>query len=199
MFSKKKVENEAKSLSNSASDQSLSEIDIIEQASRGTRGNAMNLNIPKIIKPSIVSEGFEFIGDINKSNGPLNVDGTISGNITVDSISIGVNGVVSGVIVARSINVKGKLSGKIFCTEIVVGGLSTVEGELTYSSITIQRGGVFKGDLHNAKADKAKPDDSLSEIDVSQFLPGTGMAEIDGALPGAVTQHDALGADAPDE
>jgi len=199
MFSKKKVENEGNTLLKTDSDQSPSEIDIREEAARGTRGQAMNMHPPKIIKPSIVSEGFEFIGDINKTNGPLNVDGTISGNITVDSISIGVNGVVSGVIVARSINVKGKLSGKIFCTEIVVGGLSTVEGELTYSSITIQRGGVFKGDLHNAKAGTAKHDDGLGEIDISQFLPNTGQAETDDVLPGAVTQQDGHGADAPDK
>jgi len=130
----------------SDSDQSLDEIP--EETYRETDGNAAGLKTPKIIKPSIISEGFEFNGDINKSNGPLNVDGAINGNITVDSLAIGVNGLVSGVITAKSINVKGKLSGKISCTEIVVGGRSIVEGELTYSSITIQRGGIVKGDLH---------------------------------------------------
>lgn len=146
MFGKKKVENEGKSSLNSDSDLSLSEIP--EETSRDTGGNSVGLKVPKSIKPSIISEGFEFNGDINTSNGPLNVDGAINGNITVDSLAIGVNGLVSGVINAKSINVKGKLSGKISCTEIVVGGRSIVEGELTYSSITIQRGGVFKGDLY---------------------------------------------------
>jgi cytoskeletal protein CcmA (bactofilin family) len=98
------------------------------------------------LKPSMISEGVEFNGDI-KSNGSLTVDGSIIGQVTVDNLIVGVTGSVSGTVTAKSINVKGKLAGNVSCSDIIVGGRSIVDGNLTYSSITIQRGGIVKGDL----------------------------------------------------
>ncbi len=98
------------------------------------------------LKPSMISEGFEFNGDI-KSNGSLTVDGSIVGQVTVDNLIVGVTGSVSGTITAKTINVKGKLAGQVSCSDIIVGGRSIVDGNVTYSSITIQRGGIVKGDL----------------------------------------------------
>jgi cytoskeletal protein CcmA (bactofilin family) len=98
------------------------------------------------LKPSMISEGVEFNGDI-KSNGSLTVDGSITGQITVDNLIVGMSGSVSGTVIAKTINVKGKLAGNVSCADIIVGGRSIVDGNLTYSSITIQRGGIVKGDL----------------------------------------------------
>jgi cytoskeletal protein CcmA (bactofilin family) len=60
---------------------------------------------------------------------------------------IGAGGYVDGTVTADSINVKGKLSGTVSCRDLVIGGRATVDGALSYSSITIQRGGTIKGDL----------------------------------------------------
>jgi cytoskeletal protein CcmA (bactofilin family) len=98
------------------------------------------------LKPSIISEGFEFTGDM-KSGGSITVDGTFKGNLSVQTLLIGAGGYVDGTVTADSINVKGKLSGTVSCRDLVIGGRATVDGTLTYSSITIQRGGTIKGDL----------------------------------------------------
>jgi cytoskeletal protein CcmA (bactofilin family) len=98
------------------------------------------------LKPSIISEGFEFTGDM-KSGGSITVDGTFKGNLSVQTLLIGAGGYVDGTVTADSINVKGKLSGTVSCRDLVIGGRATVDGALTYSSITIQRGGTIKGDL----------------------------------------------------
>jgi cytoskeletal protein CcmA (bactofilin family) len=98
------------------------------------------------LKPSIISEGFEFTGDM-KSGGAITVDGTFKGNLSVQTLLIGAGGYVDGTVTADSINVKGKLSGTVSCRDLVIGGRATVDGALSYSSITIQRGGTIKGDL----------------------------------------------------
>ena len=98
------------------------------------------------LKPSIISEGFEFTGDM-KSGGSITVDGTFKGNLSVQTLLIGAGGFVDGTVTADSINVKGKLAGTVSCRDLVVGGRATVDGALSYSSITIQRGGTIKGDL----------------------------------------------------
>jgi cytoskeletal protein CcmA (bactofilin family) len=35
----------------------------------------------------------------------------------------------------------------VSCRDVVIGGRATVDGALSYTSITIQRGGTVKGDL----------------------------------------------------
>jgi cytoskeletal protein CcmA (bactofilin family) len=105
-----------------------------------------NENSGASLKPSIISEGFEFTGDM-KSGGSITVDGTFKGNLSVQTLLIGSGGYVDGTVTADSINIKGVLSGVVSCRDLVIGGRATVDGSLTYSSITIQRGGTIKGDL----------------------------------------------------
>jgi cytoskeletal protein CcmA (bactofilin family) len=99
------------------------------------------------MKPSVISEGFEFTGEI-RANGRLSVDGVISGKVTVNSLSIGSQGVLNGEVSAETVSVKGHYSGQMDCEDITIGGRSVVDANLSYSSIVVQRGGVLKGELH---------------------------------------------------
>ena len=105
--------------------------------------------IPVSLEPSIIREGFEFTGDM-KAGGSLTVDGTIKGNLTVQTLSIGATGLVDGSVRADSVNVEGCLSGEIECKDLVVGSRAVVDGKLGYSTIAIQRGATIKGTLKRA-------------------------------------------------
>jgi cytoskeletal protein CcmA (bactofilin family) len=118
--------------------------DVVEENETSETNTAQNTSAS--LKPSIISEGFEFTGDM-KSGGSITVDGVFKGNLTVQTLLIGSGGYVDGTVTADNINVKGKLSGTVSCRDLVIGGRATVDGALNYSSITIQRGGTIKGDL----------------------------------------------------
>jgi cytoskeletal protein CcmA (bactofilin family) len=145
MFGTKKIDNEDISPNDQLNTAS-------EETATGEQLAPAETEIPKSVKPSVISEGFVFDGNI-KSSGQLTVEGALTGAIFVDSLIIGVNGSVGGTVNARSINVKGALTGTISCNEILIGGRSVVDGNLTYSSITIQRGGAVKGDVHKASSE----------------------------------------------
>jgi cytoskeletal protein CcmA (bactofilin family) len=98
------------------------------------------------LKPSIISEGFEFIGEI-RSNGYLTIDGTVRGTLALHSIQIGVSGVLDGNVVCDTMNVKGNFSGALDCRDLTIGSRAVVDGKVSFKSITIQRGGVVKGEL----------------------------------------------------
>jgi cytoskeletal protein CcmA (bactofilin family) len=142
MFGSKKIEE-------SKFTEELIEADSLIEEVDDQYSTALESVTAKSIKPSVISEGFIINGDI-KSEGQLTVEGSFIGDISVDSLIVGVSGSVGGVINAKVINVKGILSGKIHCQEIIVGGRSIVDGELTYSAITIQRGGIVKGDINQS-------------------------------------------------
>jgi cytoskeletal protein CcmA (bactofilin family) len=102
--------------------------------------------LPEMTKPSVISEGFEFTGDVN-FQGTLNVDGTLSGSINVQNLMIGSSGKVNGSIKATTIQVRGSFTGDATCQDLTIGGQANVNAKINYSSLTIQRGAMIQGEL----------------------------------------------------
>jgi len=102
--------------------------------------------LPEMTKPSVISEGFEFTGDVN-FQGTLNVDGTLSGSINVQNLMIGSSGKVNGSIKATTIQVRGTFTGDATCQDLTIGGQANVNAKINYSSLTIQRGAMIQGEL----------------------------------------------------
>ncbi len=102
--------------------------------------------LPELTKPSVISEGFEFTGDVN-FQGTLNVDGTLSGSINVQNLLIGSSGKVHGSITATTIQVRGSFTGDAICQDLTIGGQANVNAKINYSSLTIQRGAMIQGEL----------------------------------------------------
>ena len=98
------------------------------------------------LKPSIISEGFEFIGEI-RSSGYLTIDGTVRGTLSLHSHSVWSVGVLDGNVTCDTMNVKGNFSGALDCRDLTIGSRAVVDGKVSFKSITIQRGGVVKGEL----------------------------------------------------
>jgi hypothetical protein len=100
VFNKRKTEEREKTVPmdepvseqpNSDSEITDTELPMVEQedtypSSNGGNGGAKPAN--GNLKPSIISEGFEFIGEI-RSNGYLTIDGTVRGTLSLHSIQIG--------------------------------------------------------------------------------------------------------------
>ncbi|MGC4084766.1 MAG: polymer-forming cytoskeletal protein [Vicinamibacterales bacterium] len=97
-------------------------------------------------KPSIVSEGFVFTGDI-VAEGALHVEGHIKGTIMVDAVTIGPRGVVDGTIECGRLYVKGTYRGTATCDELVIDSAASVNGSVTYRTLTAQRGAAIVGTL----------------------------------------------------
>ncbi len=109
-------------------------------------GNGAHKAAANNLKPSIISEGFEFVGEI-RSNGYLTIDGSVRGTLALHSIQIGVTGTLDGNVSCDTMNVKGSFSGSLDCRDLTIGSRAVVDGNISFKSITIQRGGVVKGEL----------------------------------------------------
>jgi len=68
---------------------------------------------------TFVSEGIEVTGNI-KGTGAVQVEGTLHGNIAVNSVIIGEAGIVNGVIHAKYVVINGKLNGGITCESLEI-------------------------------------------------------------------------------
>jgi cytoskeletal protein CcmA (bactofilin family) len=119
--------------------------DSIENVS--PESSALTSRIPT--KPSIISEGFEFVGTIT-SEGTLNIAGVVKGKITAKSVLIDVEGQVEGELNADRLMVKGKVIGDVVCQDLNVGPRAFMDGTIAYQNIHIQRGGKVAGKFNQS-------------------------------------------------
>lgn len=98
------------------------------------------------IKPCIISEGFDFTGDI-VSEGPLHVEGRFKGTVRMSSATIGANGTLEGTLTCSSLRIKRRFDGDATCDDLVIDATATVRGKVRYRSITMSRGASVVGDL----------------------------------------------------
>ena len=115
----------------------------LDQPQRNTMMDIISSNASK---PSILSEGFSFRGEIS-AKGAIHVEGSLNGQIQVDELTIGSRGQVEGVVTCSSLHIKGKFSGTATCSELIVTSSASVDGHVVYQTLSVQKGASIKGEL----------------------------------------------------
>jgi cytoskeletal protein CcmA (bactofilin family) len=110
------------------------------------RASMMDMITTAATKPSILSEGFSFRGEI-EAKGAIHVEGALNGQIQVDELTIGARGQVEGVVTCSSLHIKGKFSGTATCNELIVTSSASVDGHVVYQTLSVQKGASIKGEL----------------------------------------------------
>jgi len=110
------------------------------------RNSMMDMITTSATKPSILSEGFSFRGEIT-AKGAIHVEGALNGQIQVDELTIGARGQVEGVVTCTSLHIKGKFSGTATCNELIVTSSASVDGHVVYQTLSVQKGASIKGEL----------------------------------------------------
>ena len=110
------------------------------------RSTMMDMISTTASKPSILSEGFSFRGEI-AAKGAIHVEGALNGQIQVDELTIGARGQVDGVVTCSSLHIKGKFSGTATCNELIVTSSASVDGHVVYQTLSVQKGASIKGEL----------------------------------------------------
>ena len=110
------------------------------------RTSMMDMISTTATKPSILSEGFSFRGEI-AAKGAIHVEGALNGQIQVDELTIGARGQVEGVVTCSSLHIKGKFSGTATCNEFIVTSSASVDGHVVYQTLSVQKGASIKGEL----------------------------------------------------
>lgn len=87
------------------------------------------------------------------SQGRLQVDGEVRGDINGREVIIGQTGNVSGVITAQTIDVRGKVQGALRGTTVMLQPTAHVDGDITKMVLVVQEGAHFDGNVRRAKND----------------------------------------------
>jgi cytoskeletal protein CcmA (bactofilin family) len=93
---------------------------------------------------SILSSDLRIVGEIT-STGTVEILGEVEGSIAAHGLIIGGEGSVSGQVTADSVEVKGKLDGRVDSKSFTLRAAAQVAADISYSSLVIESGAQIEG------------------------------------------------------
>jgi cytoskeletal protein CcmA (bactofilin family) len=119
------------------------------------KGNGVGVSSSGKGMPSIISQNFRVIGNVT-SEGDVQLDGTIDGNLKAKSLVIGQSGAIRGEVKADKVQVQGSVTGPIRARTVEIAKTAKVTGDVFYESLTVETGAVIDGACKRWDADKGE-------------------------------------------
>lgn len=110
------------------------------------RGAAMK---PAARAASIICADMKINGSVI-SEGALQIDGVVDGDVSATDITIGASGYITGEVKAEVVKVKGKIRGSIRARKVELESGAHVKGDIVHASLQIQSNAVFEGQVKHA-------------------------------------------------
>ncbi|NOI57084.1 polymer-forming cytoskeletal family protein [Vibrio coralliilyticus] len=103
---------------------------------------------------TVIAEGGYIEGQL-KLTCNIQIDGQIKGSIETDrSVTISATGSVDGSIRAERLIINGRFLGKVYTKSLEILEHGYLEGEVSATEFTIQKGGVFLGNSKNVSTEE---------------------------------------------
>lgn len=110
--------------------------------------------------PSIIGSDVTMVGNVS-SQGTMQLEGKIEGDINIKHLTVGNDGWVEGSIIADEVILKGKVTGTIKARKVVLEKSAKVHGDIQHEIISIEAGAVIEGSVNSTN--KKVTDISSSE------------------------------------
>jgi cytoskeletal protein CcmA (bactofilin family) len=107
--------------------------------------------------PSIISADLTIVGNLT-SKGDIQIDGTIQGDVSSQSVTVGEAAVVEGTLSAATIRVYGKVRGEIRAEAVTLAQSANVEGNVLHKTLTMESGAMLTGRLGQLSSEGSSKD-----------------------------------------
>ena len=103
--------------------------------------------------PTIIGADCRITGDIF-SQGEVQIDGRIDGDIRCSHLVVGETGAITGEISAETVRVLGAVTGQIRATSVDLAKTARVLGDITQDSLSVQAGAHIEGSFNRLTPEK---------------------------------------------
>jgi cytoskeletal protein CcmA (bactofilin family) len=110
-----------------------------------TGGTTTTVTTKKAV-PSIISADLNILGNLI-SDGLIDIDGTVEGNVRADQVTIRGNGKVRGDIAANVVHIYGEVVGVIRASSVYLYSSCRIEGIVVHQSLSVEDGAFIDGKL----------------------------------------------------
>lgn len=110
--------------------------------------------------PSIISVDLSVHGNLS-SNGEIQVDGTVEGDISCKALIVGTKGSVSGEVKAQTVRIHGSIKGQVKAKSVFLASTAQMSGDIEHESLAIEPGAFMEGHCKRIAVDApqaAKPE-----------------------------------------
>lgn len=94
--------------------------------------------------PSIIGDDVTIEGNVITTT-ELQLDGTVKGDISCGSLTMGENGTCTGTITADNAIIRGKVEGQIRARTVRLEQTARVNGDVTHQSLAVEAGAILSG------------------------------------------------------
>jgi cytoskeletal protein CcmA (bactofilin family) len=130
--------------------------------------------------PSIFAGDISITGNI-LSDGEIQIDGKVEGDIKCVSLIVGENANVSGGIVAEDVVVRGKVNGSIRGVRVTLEATSEVEGDVYHKTLAIEQGAYFEGKSRRQDNPISEGQEKAAKPAATVAAPAPAPASMNGA------------------
>ncbi len=113
--------------------------------------------------PSIISADLNIVGDLT-SHGDLQVDGTVDGDITSRTLTVGENARVNGAVSADRMRVCGTVTGQLKAETVVLAKTAKVLGDIIHETLEIEAGAFVEGSIRRIGSEKPHISQNLGSV-----------------------------------
>lgn len=106
--------------------------------------------------PSIISADMRLIGDL-VSQGEVQIDGTVEGDIRAKSLLVGETADIKGEILAENVRVHGRIDGQIKARVVHLARTAHVAGDVWHESLSIETGAFIEGNCKRMNERRETP------------------------------------------
>jgi len=119
--------------------------------------------VVKSSPPSIISADLKIVGDLN-SDGEIQVDGTVDGDIRTKSLLVGQTANITGEIVADTVHVHGNINGQIKSRSVNLAKSAHVVGDVLHEDLAIETGAFLEGHCKRMAEKPAPAEEKLNVV-----------------------------------
>ena len=105
----------------------------------------------KPVAPTIISSDMRITGNIT-SEGEIQVDGIVDGDVRGAKVSIGASGHVAGAVSGERILVRGRVNGQIRAQLVTLTRASQVKGDIFHETLSMESGAKLEGHCRRLNA-----------------------------------------------
>jgi cytoskeletal protein CcmA (bactofilin family) len=126
---------------------------MFSKASKGRSSVATTSTTSRSAPPSFISTDMRLIGDL-ASEGEVQIDGTVNGDIKTKVLLVGEKAVIKGEIIADTVKVHGEINGQIKARSVTLASTARMVGDILHENLAIEEGAYLEG--HCKRMDKSE-------------------------------------------
>jgi cytoskeletal protein CcmA (bactofilin family) len=122
---------------------------------------------------SFIDGSLTIMGDLH-SEGDVQLDGRVCGNVACAQLIVGRDAAVTGSITAEQAIIRGTVTGAIRAGAVILQDTARVESEIAYTVLAVDDGATFEGAAHRSDNPRAEAETSSSLADLQRLIHATG-------------------------